>query len=135
MSRPELINPKRLVPKLFKLFPHQSIVEKPIYSQRPKYEDLINAESALGRTLFGPIPTGHRREFFNSRRNVWIWHESWQDRLGGLQDMTVRYEVRPTGVYKRAGKGNYEKIEGAELDNFRRAARSYLDLVKTKLYC
>ena len=25
------------------------------------YEELINAESALGRTLFGPVPEGCRR--------------------------------------------------------------------------
>ncbi|MBR2841251.1 hypothetical protein IKE80_00475 [Candidatus Saccharibacteria bacterium] len=110
-------------------------LEKPIYSNRPTYEDLINAESALGRTLFGPIPEGHSREFFTAKKNVWIWHESWTDDFGALQDMTVRYEVRPNGVYKRAGQGSYEKIEGEELNNFRQAAHSYLDLVKTKLYC
>lgn len=105
------------------------------YTNKLSYNDLINAESALGRTLFGPIPAGHQREFFAARKNVWIWHESWEDQAGVLQDMTIRYEVRPTGVFKRAGQGNYEKIEGDELDNFRRAARSYLNLVKTKLYC
>lgn len=109
--------------------------ERPGYTNKLSYDDLINAESALGRTLFGPIPMGHQREFFASSKNVWIWHESWTDKFGALQDMTVRYEVRPTGVYKRANRGNYEKIEGEELANFRRAAHSYLDLVKTKLYC
>ena len=49
--------------------------------------------------------------------------------------MTIRYEVRPTGVYKKSLGGNYKKIEGAELNNFRQAARGYLNLVKTKLYC
>lgn len=113
----------------------KNTLERPVYTNKLTYSDLINAESALGRTLFGPIPEGHNREFFAARKNVWIWHESWKDKFGGLQDMTVRYEVRPTGVFKRAGQGNYEKIEGEELDNFRRAAHSYLDLVKTKLYC
>ena len=112
----------------------RGVANKP-YTNKPTYADLINAESALGRTLFGPIPEGHSREFFAARKNVWIWHESWTDKFGALNDMTVRYEVRPTGVFKRAGKGNYEKIEGAELDNFRRAAHSYLALVKSKLYC
>lgn len=105
------------------------------YNNHLTYDDLINAESALGRTLFGPIPVGHQREFFSFRKNVWIWYESWKDETGALQKMTVRYEVRPTGVYKRAGNGRYEKIEGAELNNFRLAAHSYLDLVKSKLYC
>ena len=31
------------------------------YNNGFTYEDLVNAESALGRTLFGPIPEGHRR--------------------------------------------------------------------------
>ncbi|MBR2993916.1 hypothetical protein IKF43_00785 [Candidatus Saccharibacteria bacterium] len=105
------------------------------YSNKLSLNDLINAESALGRTLFGPIPDGHQREFFESKKNVWIWHESWADQFGKLQQMTIRYEVRPTGVYKKPVGGSYKKIEGQELDNFCKAARSYLDLVKTKLYC
>ena len=105
------------------------------YSNKLTYDDLINAESELGRTLFGPIPAGHQREFFVAKRNVWIWHESWVDQLGIQQEMTIRYEVRPTGVYKCPTGGAYRKIEGAELENFRRAAHSYLNLVKTKLYC
>ena len=99
------------------------------------YEELINAESALGRTLFGPIPEGYRREFFESKPNVWIWHQSFVNQLGILEEMTIRYEVRPTGVYKKPVGGVYEKIEGEELANFRKAARGYLELVKTKLYC
>lgn len=104
------------------------------YSNRFSYDELINAESALGRTIFGPIPAGHQREFFEYRKNVWIWHESYIDVNGIMQNMTVRYEVRPEGVFKRPGNGSYRKIEGAELDNFRKAARTYLNLVKTKLY-
>ena len=105
------------------------------YSNKLSYDELVNAESALGRTIFGPIPEGHQREFFEYRKNVWIWHESFMNPDGVMQDMTVRYEVRPTGVYKRPGDGNYRKIEGVELDNFRKAARIYLDLIKAKLYC
>lgn len=99
------------------------------------YEELINAESKLGRTLFGPIPEGYQREFFESRPNVWIWYERFVNQLGRMEEMTIRYEVRPTGVYKKPAGGSYERLEGAELDNFRRAARGYLELVKTKLYC
>ena len=99
------------------------------------YSDLVNAESELGRTLFGPIPEGRRREFFEYRKNIWIWHESWLDMAGSARDVTIRYEVKPEGVFKRVSGGKYEKIEGAELDNFRHAAKSYLELVKTKLYC
>lgn len=104
------------------------------YSNRFTYDELINAESALGRTIFGPIPAGRQREFFEYRKNVWIWHESYLDVNGIMQNMTVRYEVRPEGVFKRPGSGSYRKIEGAELENFCRAARTYLNLVKAKLY-
>lgn len=105
------------------------------YSNRLSYNELMNAESELGRTLFGPIPVGHQREFFKSRDNVWIWHENWTDEMGNLQNMTIRYEVRPEGVFKKVSNGIYTKIEGEELENFRRAAKNYLELVKTKLYC
>jgi hypothetical protein len=104
------------------------------YSNRFSYEDLVNAESTYGRTIFGPIPAGHQREFFEYRKNVWIWHESFLDANGVMQDMTVRYEVRPDGVFKRPGNGIYYKIEGSELENFRNAAKTYLNLVKTNLY-
>ena len=105
------------------------------YSNKLTYDELVNAESALGRTLFGPIPIGHQREFFKAKNNVWIWHENWRDQLGNLQDMTIRYEVRPEGVFKKVADGDYAKIEGEELNNFRRAAKNYLELVKAKLYC
>ena len=105
-----------------------------LYSNKLTYEELINAESMLGRTIFGPIPEGHQREFFEYRKNVWIWHESYIDPNGVMQDMTIRYEVRPEGVFKRPGNGNYSKIEGEELENFRKATHTYLDLIKTKLY-
>ncbi|MBQ1373335.1 hypothetical protein IIY66_00825 [Candidatus Saccharibacteria bacterium] len=105
------------------------------YSNKLSVEDLINAESELGRTIFGPIPAGHQREFFALKKNVWIWHENWSDKFGKLQEMTIRYEVYPTGVYKKPNGGKYQRIEGAELNNFRQAAKMYLDLVKTRLYC
>ena len=105
------------------------------YSNKLTYDELINAESELGRTIFGPIPAGHQREFFMTRSNVWIWHERYQDKFGAIQEMTIRYEIRPTGVFKRAGNQDYRKIEGDKLLNFRKAARSYLELVKSKLYC
>ena len=111
------------------------VVDSRNYSNRLSYDELLNAESALGRTIFGPIPEGHQREFFEYRKNIWIWHEKFIDLNGVMQEMTVRYEVRPNGVFKRPGNGNYHKIEGAELDNFRKAARIYLDLIKTRLYC
>ena len=112
------------------------VAQRPqVYSNKLTYDDLINAESALGRTLFGPIPVGHRREFFKHKENTWIWYESWINEAGIEENITIRYEVRPAGVYKKTPGKGYVKIEGEELKNFRDAANRYLELVKTKLYC
>lgn len=97
-------------------------------------DDLINAESRLGSTIFGPIPAGHRREFFHDQENIWIWFESWHDDTGHPHQLTVRYEVRPTGIYKKVSAGSYFKLAGEELENFRRATHAYLHLVKKYLY-
>ena len=99
------------------------------------YDDLLNSESEIGRTLFGPIPYGHQREFFESKKNVWIWHENWLDEAGVEQSITIRYEVRPTGVYKKLSGGQYTLIENEELENFMTAVRTYFELAKQKLYC
>ena len=88
--------------------------------------DLINAESALGRTLFGEVKRGHAREFFCLKKNVWLWYED------GLM---IRYEVRENGVYKQVGKNDsYHKVTGEELENFRNATKAYLRLIKTRIY-
>lgn len=101
---------------------------------RMSRNDLINAESKLGSTIFGPVPAGHRREFFHDQQNVWIWHEGWLDNYSRAHQFTVRYEVRPSGVYKKLSAGKYVQLKGEELDNFCHAARTYLDLVKQQLY-
>ena len=75
-------------------------------------EDQINAESELGRTIFGTIPAGHQREFFEHRKNLWIWHESWIE-CGQPKEITIRYEVRPNCVFKKSNGSAYYKITGA----------------------
>lgn len=105
------------------------------YSNKYSYDDLMNAESELGRTIFGPVPVGHNREFFKHRGNVWFWYEEWVDEAGNPKNVSIRYEVRPDGVYKKSIGEPYIRLEGDELNNFRLAARKYLELVKSKLYC
>ena len=104
------------------------------YSNRLSYSDLISLESRYGGEMFGPIPNGHRREFFKDKENVWIWYEGWTNPTGALEEMTIRYEVRPAGVFKRVGREKYRKLSGIELDNFRNAAKNYLRVMKTKIY-
>ena len=104
-------------------------------SHKLAYSNLINAESALGRTIFGPIPEGHQREFFEAKPNYWIWHESWLINKGREHDeITLIYNVRPEGVFKKHLHGKYQKIEGEELNNFCDAVFTYFDLIKSKLY-
>ena len=106
----------------------------PRYYNGFSYEDLMNLEAQWGGTLFGPIPAGHQRKFFEHKKNVWVWYEGWLDNAGILKEMTVRYEVRPAGVFKRVDGQKYEKLSGDELDNFRTAAKNYLQLMKRKFY-
>lgn len=137
MSLKELLGIKNVLrgPSPFKMsFGDEFLYGKRRYGGRLTYEDLINAESELGRTIFGPVPVGHQREFFKNKENVWIWYEKWTDAAGTPQDVTIRYEIRPNGVYKKLIDKNYEKIEGDELNNFVSAVRSYYKLVKDKLY-
>ena len=109
-------------------------LREPRYTNRISPAELLDFESSYGRTLFGPIPEGHRREFFEHKKNVWIWYEKWQDTTGEMSEVTIRYEVRPAGVYKKIAGRAYERIDGAELTNFRLAARGYLELIKANLY-
>lgn len=110
------------------LKPVRTIAAHPNKEARRKSveRDLINAESALGRTLFGEVKRGHAREFFCLKKNVWLWYED------GLM---IRYEVRENGVYKQVGKDErYRKVTGEELENFRNATKAYLKLIKSRIY-
>lgn len=114
----------------------QNALESPltIINGNPTRADLINAESRLGGAIFGPIPQGHRREFFHDRHNIWIWYEGWKDEKGDLRQFTVRYDVRVSGIYKKVASGKYLRLEGAELDNFVKATKAYLYMIKRYLY-
>ena len=96
-------------------------------------EELINAESKIGAQIFGPIPSGHQREFFLYRHNYWIFYENWMEK-GHKKESTIAFEVRRNGVYKNPLGSGYRKISGAELANFCHAVREYKKLVKFKLY-
>ena len=116
MSRP------RVKQYILSVLRRQPNVEK---KRQAAEQELINSESALGRTLFGNVAPGHRREFFMHKKNVWIWHED---------GMTIRYEVRQNGVFKKVDNGSYHKVTGVELDHFRAATKAYLKLVKSRMY-
>ena len=96
--------------------------------------DLINLESRVGSQVFGPVPTGHRREFFNMNKGTWIWHEAWMDTDGKERSMTIRYNVTSKGVVKVQARNKLTYIVGDELDNFYNAVKEYLRQVSVHVY-
>lgn len=95
---------------------------------------LIQLESEIGRTLFGPVPKGHRREFFNLDSTTWIWHEQWRDDYGQPHEMTTRYEVHERGILKVQPGPTYTDVGGQELENLRVAAEMYHEKVMRDIY-
>ena len=96
--------------------------------------ELLSLESEVGAKLFGPIPAGHRREFFCLDERTWIWHEEWLDDHRKLATSTVRYEINEHGVLKVQEGARYTYLEGEELQNFGIAIRMYYEQVARQVY-
>ncbi len=96
--------------------------------------ELIRLESNIGRELFGPIPAGHRREFFCLDRSTWVWYEEWIDENKKAQNLTTRYEVHPNGILKVQDGRPYHFIEGQELQNLSIATQLYRERVMRDVY-
>ena len=96
--------------------------------------ELLTLESEVGAKLFGPIPKGHRREFFCLDERTWIWHEEWLDEKHKLATSTVRYEINEHGVLKVQEGARYTYIDGEELQNFGIAIRMYYEQVAREVY-
>lgn len=97
------------------------------------YRNLIRHEAKLGGQLFGPVPDGHRREFFCLDRYTWVWHEEWRDQQGQPHTKTTRYDIRPDGVIK-SQNGHYQPVSKEEARHLRDAIRMYGDKVDKELY-
>jgi hypothetical protein len=95
--------------------------------------NLIRREAVIGGLVFGPIPKGHRREFFCLDEHTWVWYEEWKNENGVRQSMTTRYEVRPSGLVK-VQNGNYRPVSKDEARRFKIATDRYFDRVKNELY-
>ncbi len=96
------------------------------------YRNLIRHEARIGGTVFGPVPKGHRREFFCLDEHTWVWHEEWKEK-GQYQIRTTRYDVRPDGILK-SQNGHYQKVQEQEAVRLRQAAYRYLKRVNTEMY-
>lgn len=89
------------------------------------HRDLIRREAKIGGQLFGPVPSGHQREFFCLDEHTWVWHEAWTDEQGRPQVVTTRYEVRPSGVLKIQNNQAYQTLSFAEALNLYKAVENY----------
>lgn len=86
---------------------------------------LIHHEAKIGSELFGPVPAGHRREFFCLDERTWVWHEEWTDAKGVRRVVTTRYDVRPDKILKSQGNMSYQALSVSEERNFFQAVRLY----------
>lgn len=97
--------------------------------------DLIRLESKIGRELFGPIPSGNRREFFCLDEHTWIWHEEWTDaNTNEPMQLTTRYEIHDNGILKVQDGRPYTFVEGQELDYLTLAIKLYYERVAREVY-
>jgi len=126
----ELIFGKHATQAISQWAPHTSHNQKAYQKRRA----LIAKEAHIGGTVLGPIPHGHKREFFCLDKHTWVWHETWKDASGMRQQFIVNYELDPTGVLKRVNGGSYTKLTGQELANFNRAVKTYYREVSQQVY-
>jgi len=107
-----------------------------IGAQRAARErELIQRESKIGATLFGPIPVGHTREFFNLDRYTWVWFEEWYDiNTKTTKSMNVRYEFQTSGVLKIVDNVPSGYVVGQELVQLLTAIYTYEKRVMAELY-
>jgi hypothetical protein len=96
--------------------------------------ELLKLESKIGSELFGKIPKGHDRSFFNLDEKNWIWYEEWTDKNGKKQKITTRYEIRKNDIIKVMPGPRYVKLEGEELKNLKNAISIYNDRVMREVY-
>jgi hypothetical protein len=92
---------------------------------------LIHEEAEIGGKLFGPVPKGHKRQFFCLDEHTWIWHEEWTEQNGQHRAVTTRYEARPTGVVKLQDGQAPQLLTKNEARNLYRATGLYYQGVHT----
>ena len=96
--------------------------------------ELIQLESEIGGALFGPVPEGCERKFFNLDSKTWIWYEEFLDANGAKQSITTRYEVQEKGILKAQDGAKYSYLEADELKNFAVAVQMYYEQVMRGVY-
>lgn len=99
------------------------------------FRELLNKEGNIGASLLGkPFAVG-RQEFFlsDSHPNEWFWHM--QSSINPDQSRTIRYAVYQTeGIVKSIDGGQYQYVNGDELNNFVDLTKIYSQRVIGGLY-
>ena len=109
--------------------------EEPVKPGSATKRELMRREAAIGGQLFGPVPSGHTRQFFCLDKHCWVWHEEWIDqRSGQRQALTTRYEIRSTGILKAQGDQAYHFVEPEEAKNLSDAIKLYYQQVMKRVY-
>ncbi len=91
--------------------------------------ELIRREAEIGRTVFGPVPKGVKREFFCLDRDTWIWQETANGRM-----RTTKYKIKKSEIIKSVDGSQYERVHLEEAQRFAEATKTYNDRVKRELY-
>lgn len=109
--------------------------EEPARPGTTSQRDLLRREAVIGGQLFGPIPSGHIRQFFCLDEHCWVWHEEWIDSATGQRRaLTTRYEIRKTGILKAQDGQAYHFVEPEEEKNLSQAIKLYFEQVMQRVY-
>lgn len=95
---------------------------------------LIKKEAQIGASLFGAVPAGHYREFFNLDRTTWVWFEQWNGENGQTHRLYTKYEFQPRGVLKTVNNIPKGYVEGQELDRLLNVIEAYRIKVAKEVY-
>ncbi|MCA9327367.1 hypothetical protein KDA14_02450 [Candidatus Saccharibacteria bacterium] len=110
-----------MIKKLFKgVLPDNQTMRAAIIKR-----NILREFAKMGGEVFGPIPEGTRREFFNLDQHTWVWHEEWIDEYGKHNVRMTRYDVRPHGIFKAQDGQPYQPISIEEANRLCNAAREY----------
>lgn len=91
--------------------------------------ELIRREAEIGRTVFGAVPRGVKREFFCLESDTWIWQET----VDGVMTNT-KYKIKKKEIIKSVNGSQYERVSLKEAERFAQATKTYSERVQRELY-
>lgn len=95
--------------------------------------DLLRREAEIGGSLFGPVPKGNKRQFFQLQKHTWVWVEQYT--VDGQQrTKTTKYLMKPTELLKSVDGSHYERTSIQEARHFEKAVHLYVERVNSEMY-